>query len=130
MKKGFSLLELVIVVTIIGLVLAVVSIKFTSVSNTLRLKAVTKTIVSEIRLCQIRAQTEKQMISINFDFNSYTIGGKKTDLPNPIKITNPQTVAFSNSGQPIPGFFGTISISDGNNIAKIIISPVGRVRTE
>ncbi len=130
MKKGFTLLEIVIVVTLIGLVLAFMSIKFYSVSNKLKLQAASKMIVSDLRLAEQKAAAQKEMVSIVFDFDSYGVQSVKKDLPSPIRVVNPQTVAFSSSGQPIPGFFGTIVLTDGKTAVKIIISPAGRIRTE
>jgi len=129
-EKGFSLIELVIVVTLIGLVLAFFSIKFSAVSAKIKLQAVSKIIVSDLRISQQKASSEKRLVEIIFDYNSYQIGKEKKSIPRPIKVINPQTVAFSQSGQPIPGFFGTIILSDGKSATKIIISPIGRIRSE
>lgn len=129
-QSGFSLIEIVVVVTIIGIVLALISMQFSSFSDKLKLKAVSKLIVSSLSTGQQTASSEKKAVEIVFDYYSYSVSGSKIDLPKPIRIINPQTVIFSQSGMPIPGFFGTIVITDGKRTTKVIISSVGRIRTE
>lgn len=121
MKKAFTLLELTVVIALIGLLFAFAAVSFVSFGNKVSLRSAGDRVAATLRLAQQRAISEKEVVVIEFT---------QKDLPANIKILNPMTVKFSSSGRPIPGYFGTLVLSDGKHEAKIVISPMGRVRIE
>ncbi|OGC06572.1 hypothetical protein A2230_04625 [candidate division WOR-1 bacterium RIFOXYA2_FULL_36_21] len=130
MKKGYSLLELIIVISIIGIFFAFVSINFGNFETKAEFKAITKTIVSDLRLCQQNAISQKESCDTIFEKDYYIINNKKKHLPSLINIKNPKTIRFSSSGNPQPGYFGTIILESKNQSIKIIVSAIGRIRVE
>ncbi|OGC14083.1 hypothetical protein A3J90_08740 [candidate division WOR-1 bacterium RIFOXYC2_FULL_37_10] len=130
MKKGFSLIETVIVLSIIGILFAFISYQLSSFGDQARFKAVTRMIVSDLRLCQQNAITQKESCEIVFGTNNYKTDSKVKQLPPLITIQNPQTIRFASSGNPCPGYFGTIILTLKKQTAKIIISSFGRIRVE
>lgn len=128
MKNGFTLLELLIVVAIIGIISTVGCYYLSNAFSSIKLQAAAQEIASDLRLCQQKAISEKTDVLITFNTNNYVFLKTNKTLPKPLSISNPQLVKFSQTGNPTPGYFGTIILSDGHKTKKIIVSPVGRIR--
>jgi len=134
MKKrsfcGFSLIEIIVVLSILGIFTAFLAIKSYSIKSSISLKYSAKEIFSVLNRAKADAISKNEDIKIVFSENSYETGGKTTKLQKEIRITNPRTVIFSQSGNPKPGFFGTLSITNGKKTINIAISPMGRIKLE
>lgn len=130
MKRGFTLLELLVVIAIIGIISAVGCYYLSNAFSSIKLQAMAQEIASDLRLCGQKALSEKTDVLIIFNTNNYQFLSKNKMLPKPLTILNPQQVIFSQTGNPHPGYFGTIVLTDGQNTKKIVISPVGRIRIE
>lgn len=102
MRRGFSLIELIVVISIVSLIclISLPSYKRFCARPTINLSA--STIASEIRTAQSRAYSENS-------------------------TKQAQGIFFAPSGNPLPGKFGTIIV---NNSKKVIVSNSGRVRIE
>ena len=73
-EKGFSFIEVVIAVAIIGTLLAIAIPGFTGMAPRMRLKSAARDIVSNIQLVKAQALRDRKSYTIEFD----TVGGKYT----------------------------------------------------
>lgn len=128
MNKGFTLVELIVVFLIISILVGASVFMLKGFSDNLKIEASSKMILSDLNMAGQEASSQKETKEIVFNEGTYTIDGKERKLS--VKIINPQIVRFSKTGNPIPGYFGTIQIRSGNKSAKIVISAEGRVRIE
>jgi prepilin-type N-terminal cleavage/methylation domain-containing protein len=78
-ERGFSLIELVIAIVILGLVLLIAMMSFSQWLTKSRVEAQVKQMVSDISELRIRALTTKQRYSVTLDANSYTFKSYTTE---------------------------------------------------
>ena len=129
-SKAFTLIEITVVMGIISLLFLFFSYKFSGFQERLAFKSTRNSIVTNLRLAQQEAISKKESIDIVFYNHSYTFDGAIKNISNQIKIKNPQIIRFTDSGNPQPGYFGTIVLESKNQTGKIVISPIGRIKTE
>jgi type II secretory pathway pseudopilin PulG len=127
---GYSLIQLVIVLSIIAIVAGYFSFRFSGILDQIKLQSAAKMIQSDLMSAKMRAQAEHINQEIIFSNNQYFFNDHKKILPSSVFIQNPQTVKFAASGMPIPGYFGTLKLICHNKTASIVISPLGRIRIE
>jgi len=84
MTRAFTLLELVVVITIVGIVSAVAIPRFTSSTQRYRADAAAARLAADIRRARETARTSSQSVLLAFNLtrNSYAINGVR-DLTNP-----------------------------------------------
>lgn len=128
--RGFTLLELLVVIAIIGIISTVGCYYLSNAFSSIKLQAAAQEIASDLRLCQQKAISEKTDVLITFNTNNYQFLSINKTLPKPLTVQNPQLIKFSQTGNPTPGYFGTIMLIDGHKTKKIVISPIGRIRIE
>lgn len=121
-RQGFTLIETLIIISILGVLFAATLPLYSSFSAQLALNTAASTIASELRSVQSQAVTRHQTLSLPPD---------KIKLPAGIKFLSEKELSFSPSGYPPPGGSGTLIISNKlNKIKQIILSSAGRVRVE
>ena len=130
MKKGFSLIEIIVVISIISIIFVFANLNFGSFGERASFSASLKSIVSNLRMCQQNAISKKETVEIVFKKTRYTFDSKSKELPKSIYIETPKMIRFSSSGNTPPGGSGTIILKSKNQSAKIIVSTIGRVRIE
>lgn len=140
--KGFTLLELILVILILSIVMAIVIPSFQRPLAYYKLYTAGRQMVADIREWQQRALTEEQSYKIKFDTKNnkyyitkgiYTINS--IQLPTSINL---YSTNFGNnefiidiSGNPQNGFGGTVIIqNDYNKRLFIIVAKTGRVRMD
>lgn len=140
---GFTLLEILTVIAIIGTLTLISMPIYRQIKPTLALSSVTRDIVSDLRYTQQLAVTEQNNYSVLFDqvFNQYTI--IKTETNEIIKEQNlnsgisiystsgfsTSTVTFNVTGAALES--GTITIINSNNATTTIsVKPSGYVKIE
>jgi len=146
---GFTLIEILVVLSIVG-ILAASSIPILSnVFNVSQLKREAQNIVAELRLAQEMAETKKTTCCISFKsksifyesaqifverydyFKGKYVNIKSIELPKKFDFKEDKVIKFSSSGSPPAGGSGTIVLKDaGGREKKIIVSSIGRIRIE
>lgn len=82
-RNGFSVVELVIAVFIIGIVTAMAALGWQSYVLNANLRSAARDIVTDFQSCKVKASSESRDYTITFDqgANSYTISSPATTLP-------------------------------------------------
>jgi len=120
--KGFTTIELLVIVAISGLLFAISFPAFRNFSSQLYLGAAAKNLAASLRAAQIQAISQHKTL---------TFTPAKSMLPSGIKLKKNKAIVFSSSGTTPPGGSGTIILSNiSGRYKKIIISTSGRVRIE
>jgi len=130
MNKGFTLLQILLVVSLISVLAGLAAFQFSSVIDQIKLSAVARTIAQDLRAAQIRAQSTHTLQQLVFERTSYSSRGVIKKIPPPVEVATPQTIRFGITGLPQPGYFGSLSLVCRGKIKLIILSPAGRVRIE
>jgi prepilin-type N-terminal cleavage/methylation domain-containing protein len=121
-KNGFTLIEILVVLAVIGIIFACALPPVANFSASLALKASAKTLVAEIRKTQGRAMARHQTLSLD---------PTKISFPSGIFLAQASNICFSPSGFTPPGGSGTLILQNRlGHQKKVIVSSVGRVRLE
>jgi prepilin-type N-terminal cleavage/methylation domain-containing protein len=129
-QKGFTLVSLLVALAILGILFTYTTLSTSGFLDGLRLKSAVKDAASALRSAQARAVAEKRTIRVSFISDSYLIDGKICNLPGKIRAHKDKEFRFSASGAPLVGYSGTLILTNGKQIKKIIISSAGRIRIE
>jgi len=128
--KGYSLIEIVLVICIIGIIAGFLSFRFSGITDQIKLQSSARQIISELRSAQMKAVSGHNDQEIIFSDDHYIVAGRERKLPSSVFILSAVTVKFSPSGMPYPGYFGTIKLLCHDRSVSIIISNIGRIRVE
>jgi prepilin-type N-terminal cleavage/methylation domain-containing protein len=121
-KKGFSLIEIIVVVGILGMLFTLSLPMSKSFSSILYLNASAKGLASELRNVQSQSVLKHKTLSLSLD---------ELRLPPGISFANTHDISFSPSGCPPPGKSGTLVLQNSfGRTKKVIVSSSGRVRIE
>jgi prepilin-type N-terminal cleavage/methylation domain-containing protein len=127
--KGFTLIEFIAVLVVVGVLVAAATVKFTSTS-TISLRAAAEMIQADIRYTQAEAMATNANKSINFsaDNNNYMVGSEKRDLPSVVTIATGRLFTFDSLGEPTAGGGQLVSVSDGTNTNTVtVVDYTGKV---
>ena len=119
--KGFSLIEVIIVIVLIGIIAVTVGIRSTGTTS-LNLAGSAQTLGQDIQLTQILAMSYNQPYQIQFSQHSYQIvSGKNTPYVHPsgqvISLSNEITIKTSNNPL-IFDAMGQLISANGNPLSK------------
>ena len=140
-NQGVSLIEIMLVISIIGLILVIEAPNLKSYSNNLILKSATQDLASNLRYAQQLTVTEQRIYNITLDQinNSYTIVLEPSTIIKTVYL--PDNISFSSitdltDNKVVFNFMGavsqsgTITISHSQNFTKTIyIRPSGYIET-
>jgi prepilin-type N-terminal cleavage/methylation domain-containing protein len=129
-KRGFTLVELVLVVSIIGLCLFFAVKSFSQTNEKIILKSQAEGIIALLESARQTAQTKNENIEVVFDYDSCRLETADTVL----KIVKLQdgftaeriTLGFTPAGTP--AYAGTVYLQyQGRQKAKIILAPASGI---
>lgn len=124
-EKGFTLIELVIVILIIGILAVVISTDIASFMTISKLEAARFKLKSDIIYAQNLAVSQQINYRVTFSIaptNSYTVfQGPATNIPDPLTGTVPFTVNFSTN----PSFQGVMISSTNLSFSFVEFDELG-----
>jgi prepilin-type N-terminal cleavage/methylation domain-containing protein len=121
-RKAFSLIEILVVVSILTLALSFAFPTFSRFSEQLSLNAAAKSLASEIRALQSQAILQSKTLNLDL---------VNIKLPPGINFSKISRISFASSGFPPPGGSGSLVLQNKfGRTRKIIVSSAGRVRLE
>jgi len=140
-QKGFTLLECVIVITLIVIVAAIAAPQFQKMAVNGNLKAAARDIMGDFSYIRQRAMSENTSLSIGFDtsHNRYTVPGvanpkTPTSFSSDINITvvnftdHGTNLRFETRGTISPPGPNTITLTNGRgSTATITVLIAGRI---
>jgi prepilin-type N-terminal cleavage/methylation domain-containing protein len=139
-QKGFTLIELVIVMAVALILLGIATISLGNVQRTTQVSSVTQTLISDLREQQIKAMAGDTELSganadygVHFETNAYTLfrdtygtGNFTVNLPETIQVSS----TFSGSKVTFEKGSGEVSEYDDVNPANNTITLTNTVSNE
>lgn len=143
MKKGFTLIEYLVVIAVIGILSATVVVGLSNFVPSLKLNGSAKNLQSHLRQAQEEAITTQKQHAIRFDLtsnpNKYQLikidAGetvvRSIDIPENVAVTlsgdiSNSQIVFSPDGAPSSS--GEVTFSSGGKTKVITISPAGVIK--
>ena len=142
--QGFTIMELVVVMTLALIIMGIALPNLLSWLPTYRLSAGARQVASDLQLARMKAISQNAKFRLIFNGNVYpaaTYSFEKDNggtwgtesgpfgLPNDITVTGvTATSVFQPRGTVAPGTAGTITLENSNSLNKTVdVSIVGRV---
>lgn len=148
-RSAFTLIETIIVLSVIGILLLCSIPALSNFMGGLSLKAVAREMVSDLRFSQERALALKTEVAVEVRGKSLygdpamyiirktslidkkSVNLKTVKLRREFDMRSNSLIRFSSTGSPPPGGSGTVVIEDlGGRVRKIVVSSAGRIRME
>lgn len=98
MRNGFTLVELIVVMALIGIMLAVSSLEFSSMQRNYGIEKVTRELLSDISEYRMKAMTRKEPHSITLNANEYIfrrVTSQVLKRATPYPLANQSATPFS-----------------------------------
>jgi len=132
-QQGFTIIELIMVIIIIGVIAVTAVPKFTSMGN-VSVMGAAQMIQADIRYTQELAMAEHTETGKRIEFTSgadsyTTVDLEIRDLPSGVTIDNDFTVTFNSLGEPTAGGGDSVIILAGGETGTIKVTKyTGKVK--
>jgi general secretion pathway protein H len=127
-RAGFTLIEMVVVLAVLGLVLGILGMQRPMRSARLELEGAARALTGALQLARSRAIAENRSVALTVDHVSYAWdGGAPHPLPERIVARDSATIAFAANGSSSGG---AIALQAGDRVAMVTVEWLtGRVST-
>jgi prepilin-type N-terminal cleavage/methylation domain-containing protein len=135
-KPGFTVLELIVTLGILGTLFAIAIPSFQSWLPTLRLTAAARQVAMELQQARMKAVNQNTTFQVQFDAGSYAFAVQKCAptcndtgyvfLPDGITVTTAATPQFLPRGTANAA--STITLTNGTSTVQVQVLAVGRVK--
>jgi general secretion pathway protein H len=117
-RRGFTLVELLVVLVVLGMALAVVAPRFASSSPALAVRSAAQTLVAGLQLARNRAITENRAVVLRVDrvAAAFEFEGRRRDLPGGVRLSRPDLQDDDPAEAPIEVRFFPDGSSSGAQI--------------
>lgn len=136
--NGFTLVELVLVILIVGVIAAIAMPRFAQASARQQLEAAARRVEADLNQARIRARAASRSVTVTFDVNRNLYqfnneGGEATIVelgmsPYNVSIANADfsgnAKAYFN-GYGLPASGGTVTLSSGSGKINIVLNQNG-----
>ncbi len=127
-QAGFSLLEMVVVLAILGLALRLVLMRGPMHSPRLDAQVAARDLVGALRVARGRAIAENRPVTMAFAGNLYRIAGSAAQpVPHDVTLTGNGAISFAPDGSSSGGV--VVVQAAASRIAVLVDWLTGRVRT-
>jgi len=118
-KKGFSIIELIIVIVVLGILAVAILYRFGSITSDASATVAVDQVIADIQYVQILAMSQSAQKSISFTAgsDSYNVAGEIKKIPGGLTAENTITFTFNSLGEPTTGGSQTLII--GNKQIKV-----------
>jgi type IV fimbrial biogenesis protein FimT len=130
-KRGFSLLEMMIVVALIAILSAVAAISIKSNMPQYYLSGAARQVMTDLMLTRMKAVSNNSAITVTFSSTGYSIGGVTTDISSQfrgVSLVSTGSITFFTMGTTSGSVTITLTGSSGLAPKQVDVSAAGRIR--
>lgn len=138
-RNGYTLVEILAALTILGILLAIAAPRFSGMLNTNRVEQAIGGLTADLSLARVRAIRENRETVVRIDDTRYIVyvdngGGAASDTLKTVRLSDnyngvtlsPATIRFNSRGM-LNGQSATIVATHGTNTRTLSITGLGRV---
>ncbi|MGA2150643.1 MAG: type II secretion system protein [Geobacteraceae bacterium] len=121
-RAGFTLVELVVVMAIVGILLTLATLYFSKMTTTRNIEKETRQLLADINAARTQAMFGKQPTAITFQPNSYTIVGtatRTTSVHYNLTLSDGSSIA----GQTVNFDTGGMASSTSGSTLTLMVNP-------
>ena len=131
-SAGFTMVELIVIIIMVGVLAATVSMKFGSLASGTNLRTAIDQVAGDLRFLQCRTMavysgtppTTLRSVTFLTGGTTYDLGGQVKSLPSGVTINSPLTVTFNSLGEYASTADGTLTLKSGSMTYSIKIYAV------
>jgi prepilin-type N-terminal cleavage/methylation domain-containing protein len=132
-RRGFTLVEIVIVIVVAGLLMGIAAPRFTRMRNSLRLDTAARTLAADLRRAQTEAiKRNKTIVVAKVNDSTYSmtdVGNRLLASGGPQFTAAAMTVSFASFGPPVGGG-ATFTINYAGSTKTVTVNASGLVTVQ